>query len=251
MKKNACMIGILFFAALMCGCNSNVPDLTTEQATLITEYATNLLVKHSEISTRTLLSDTELEEGIIEEEKERERKIKEDEIAQAYLNAGIEMVDGATPEEDAENVEGVEYVSPQTISEFLNETNLSIEYSSYELCDSYPSQESTDVYMAMDATPGHQLCVVKFLVQNVTGAEQNFDMITRNGRFRLQTGDGDMVSAQTTMLLDDLSSFRGMIPANGSQQMVLVFEVGNDVSVMNSAKLSIKTDAGEMTVPLN
>ena len=66
MKKRICGILLIIWSAVLCGCNSEVPDLTEEQTALITEYATNLLVKHSELSERNLLSTTELEQGIIE-----------------------------------------------------------------------------------------------------------------------------------------------------------------------------------------
>jgi hypothetical protein len=52
---------------------------------MITEYATNLLVKHSEISDRSLLSETELTLGEQEEAEARVRKEKADEIAESYL----------------------------------------------------------------------------------------------------------------------------------------------------------------------
>ena len=52
--------GIVLAAGLLSGCNSDIPDLTEEESALITEYATNLLVKHSELYDRNLLSASEL-----------------------------------------------------------------------------------------------------------------------------------------------------------------------------------------------
>ena len=80
MKKSMSMLMLVVLSVLLCGCNSKVPDLTPEQTALISEYATHLLVKHSELSERNLLNERELEAGIAIEEQERERQLKAEEI---------------------------------------------------------------------------------------------------------------------------------------------------------------------------
>ena len=92
MKKVLCLLLVWAMPVLLCGCNSDVPDLTPEQTALISEYATHLLVKHSELSDRNLLDEKELEAGIIAEAEEKERQKKADEIAQSYLNKEVEMI---------------------------------------------------------------------------------------------------------------------------------------------------------------
>ena len=59
MKKVLCLLLVWAMPVLLCGCNSDVPDLTPEQTALISEYATHLLVKHSELSDRNLLDEKE------------------------------------------------------------------------------------------------------------------------------------------------------------------------------------------------
>ena len=250
MKKRICVFLLFISGAILCGCNSDVPDLTEEQTALITEYATNLLVKHSELSERNLLSETELEQGITEEEEARERKNKADEIAQAYMSTDGTL-DEVAIEENEGSAEGAAVIPSQTISEFLGESNFEIEYDTYELCSSYPEADSEDVYMAMDATPGHQLCVVKFDVQNLTSDEHNFDMLDRKGRFILRTADGEKISSQATMLLNDLSSYRGNITGNTTEQMVLIFEVKDGITQMENTELVIRTDSGENVFSLD
>lgn len=255
MKKHVYRIaGALLTSLLLGGCGSDVPDLTEEQTALITEYATNLIVKHSELSDRELLSDTQLEAGIIEEAEDRERQLKADEIAEAYLNKEVEMIEGAEETEDSSDdsfAESDSVVTPSlTMAEFFAEDNFSIDYTSYELCDSYPEADSEDFFMAMDATAGHQLCIVKFRVQNTTSSDQEFDMLAKKGRFTLQNGDGKTIQAQATMLLDDLSSYRGTIAANEDEEMVLVFEVEESISQMDSMKLIMKDESGENVISL-
>lgn len=257
MRRYVCKIaGVLFASMLLCGCGSKIPDLTEEQTALITEYATNLIVKHSELSDRELLSDTQLEAGIAKEAEDRERQLRADEIAEAYLNKEAGMTEGAGEDENNDgntaSADGnIDAVPSLTMAEFFAEDDFSIDYTSYELCASYPETDSEDFFMAMDATAGHQLCVVKFQVQNTTSFEQELDMLGKKGRFTLKTADGETIQAQSTMLLDDLSSYRGTIAANESEEMVLVFEVADDVSQMDSMQLIMRDESGENVISLN
>jgi len=251
MKKGFCMLLVAGLSALLCGCNSKVQDLTPEQTALISEYATHLLVKHSELSERNLLNERELEAGIAIEEQERERQLKAEEIAQTYLNTDIEMVEGAVADEEQGNESDQEAIVPsQTIAEFFGEDNFTIDYSSYELCDSYPAADSEEFYMAMDATPGNQLCVVKFSVRNDSAADSELDMIGKKGKYLLRMENGDTKFAQATMLLDDLASYRGIVAANTAEQMVLVFEVDDTITQMDSAELVMKNESGENVISL-
>lgn len=254
MKKYMCRIlGILFASSFLCGCNADIPDLTEEQSAMITEYATNLLVKHSELSNRSLLSETELVLGEQEEAEAKVRKVKADEIAESYLNKKVEMIEGA--EETAGNSEsdGTDeeiYASSQTVSEFFEENDFSIDYMTYDLCTSYPEEAGEDFFMAMDATAGHQLCVVKFQVQNMSSSDQELDMLGKKGRFTLRMGDGENVQAQSTMLLNDLAAYRGTLAAGVSEEMVLVFEVDDNIESIDSMKLIMKDENGENVISL-
>lgn len=251
MRKSMSMLLVVAFSILLCGCGSDVPDLTPEQTALISEYATHLLVKHSELSERDLLDDRELEKGINEEAQERERKAKADEIAQAYLNDEVEMIDGAVAEEEqGEGQNESEILPVQTIAEFLGEESFVIDYNSYELCESYPSAGEDEFYVAMDATSGKQLCVVKFAVSNMTSEDREFNMLGKKNNYVLDMPDGQTISAQTTMLLDDISSYNGTVPANATEQMVLVFEVDDSITQMDSVELIIKNDSGENGISL-
>ena len=102
----------------------------------------------------------------------------------------------------------------------------------------------------MDATEGKQLCIVKFSVKNELSSDQELDMYAKQGRFTLRMDDGTTVSAQSTLLMDDLSSYAGTIPANGEEEMVLVFEVPDSVSQMGSMELIMRDQSGENTLML-
>lgn len=212
MKKNTLILITIVFSMMLCGCGASVPDMTEAQKAVVTEYATNLLVKYSTVSNRSLLNDEELEAGIAKEEEERQRLLKVKEMEELYLSGKADEkkpVDQEKSDNDnAEESQWDETVSvPQlSVAQFFEESAFSIDYSSYILCQSYPEENGEEFFMAMDATQGKQLCVVKFDVANVSGTDQSLDMYAKKGRFSLQLGDGTVVKAQTTLLMDDLSS---------------------------------------------
>ncbi len=254
-KKFAILAGIMLSTSIICGCGSTVPDLTEEETAMITEYATNLVVKHSEISNRQLLGAKELEIGILEEAADRERQIRQKEIEKAYLNS-LE-VDAKEREEESksskDNGEGNKdnAVSQKSMAEFFDENSFLIDYTSYSLCSSYPENEADNLFMAMDATAGKQLCVLHFQVKNQTEQSQELNMLNKKERFTLRLDDGQTISAQSTLLMDDLSSYVGTVEAGNTKELVLIFEVEEGVSQMDNMELIMKDSFGENKVPLN
>lgn len=223
----------------------------TEEA-MITEYATHLLVKYSPVSERSLLNDMQLEEEIAREAEEAERLRKTKEIEQAYIQAaekGQSVADESEENADSSEQSAVN-ISQKSISEFFETENFSISYTSSVLCDSYPEESGDDIFLAMDATEGNQLCVVKFCVKNLSSSDQKLDMLTKQGRFSVRTKDGTVIPAQSTLLLDDLSSYVGTISADDEQEMVLVFEVPDTVSEVGSMDLIMRNQSGENVLTL-
>lgn len=247
------LISMVASAILLCGCGSSIPEMSEAQEAVVTEYATNLLVKYSSIADRDLLNEDELEAGVAKEAEEKERLLKTKELEKAYLQAaenGETIVEQADSDSQSSGTEPVEVVPQRTISEFFAEDSISIDYASYTLCDSYPEENSDDYFMAMDATAGKQLCIVKFSVKNQSSSDQTLDMLGKNERFSLRIDGGKTIQAQSTLLMDDLSSYVGTIPANGEEELVLVFEVSDSVAQVGSMDLIMNGASGNNTLTL-
>ena len=252
MKKCVVFLFTIVISAMLCGCGATIPDMTEAQTAYVTEYATGLLVKYSAVSDRTLLNEKELEEGLAKEAEERERLLKIKELEEAYRNGTAEKLNKEENEGDVSNKESqtVEVVPQLSVAEFFAEDSFSIEYTSYTLCQSYPEKVGEDFFMAMDATPGKKLCIVKFNVRNLTSADQSIDMYEKRGRFSLKLEDGSVVSAQSTLLMDDLSSYTGTIPGGAAEELVLVFEVPDTVSQIGKMDLIMSNQTDNNTLTL-
>lgn len=258
MKKYRVFFCTIVLSGMVCGCGSTIPQMSDMETAIVTEYATNLLVKHSTLSDRALLNEEQLEAGIIKEAEEKERLLKVKELENMYLN-GIEDSADAQNSDNADDNHGTELneldsvtaSTPQlSMDEFFAESNFAIDYSSYILCQSYPEDSDEELFVAMDATPGKQLCIVKFNASNTSAEDQALDMYAKRGRFSLILEDGTTVTAQSTLLMDDLSSYAGIIPAGESEELVLVFEVSDSISQIGNMQLIMNDQNGENRLTL-
>ena len=239
---------VLVLSMLITGCGSTIPDLSEEQTELVTEYATGLLLKYNSIPGRSLLNDSQLEIEEKKEEEQREKEKKKEEAAQAYLAA-----------QEAANSEKKSDVSLQTeeasdniddLAKFYGLDGFSISYIGYQLCQSYPDEEREDFFLAMDATQGKQLCIVQFNVTNILSEEHEFDMFEKQGKFYLSIDGQDKVPAQSTLLLDDLASYKGVLSAENQEQMILVFEVEQSIQQISTMELTAKYDSKKGSIVL-
>lgn len=250
---------VLILSTVFTGCGAlvDLPKMDEEQTALVTEYAAGLILKNNEAFKSGLLDDDELalEATKEAEARERERKIKE--AAQQYIansqNAGKKDKDNGDNSSGTDGGSGSQSApveqSVDNVASFYGLDGFNVSYKGYELTDSYPSG-GEDMLMAMDASPGKQLCVINFDVTNTSAETSNFDMFYRKPNFYLVTDGGDKVHYQATLLLDDMAAYVGEIGPSETKQMVLVFEVDENVSSFGSLSLNVKNDSERGTMKL-
>lgn len=248
MKKKITLIcGMILTASLLGGCGVELPDLTEEQNALMTEYAANLILKHSPEVKRNLLNDDELEVQLKIEAENRVKEEKRKQLAEEYKKA-LENGNKATSENedvdsetdiDSDSAEAGPVTTIPNLGEFFGLNDFSVVYKEYQLMQSYPD-DSEDYFFAMDATAGKQLCVVKFSVENISAGEADFNMLEKKGRFILTINGDIKTQVQSTLLLDDLAAYKGVIAPATSQDMVLIFEIDDSVSSIESMILDVK-----------
>lgn len=237
--KKITVIGSFLILAMLTGCAGELPDMTDEQTAMVTEYASNLLIKYNNLSSRTLLNDSQLEIVEAKEAEEKEKQRKKEEAAQAYLQQQEEE----QSEEEESNIkeEKQEYI--MDFASFLDMEGFSAEYAGCFLCDSYPDETSEDTFFAIEATEGKKLCILNFTVTNQSSEDKELDMFSKQARFYLQLEDEKMIPVQTTLLFDDFSSYKNTMAAGASENMVLLFEVSDTVT--QTSRISMTVQYGE------
>lgn len=245
MRKVGTFLCGIVAAVLMTGCGSVMPDLTEEETEIISQYAAGVLLKYDRVNSGRLLSMSEYEE---EEDKKTEKtepaeKPAEEESAEEESRTDdTEVVDVSQDGETGTT-------APSTIEEYYDIQDITIQYTGYELAESYPAGAEEEIYFAMDATEGMQLLILKFTASNVSAADQTLDMLGHGARFRISVNGGSGENALSTMLLNDLQTYDDVIPAGSSVELVSIVEVPQSITV-ETIDLTMRGDAGNSVINL-
>lgn len=230
MRKAGTFLWGITAAVLMTGCGSVVPDLTEEETEIISDYAAGVLLKYDRVSKGRLLDVPEYEE---EENKKAEWERALEEAAEQPEEEESAPEESGTDDTEVIDVsqDGEAAAVPSTIEEFYGIQGITFQYTGYELADSYPSGTEEEVFFAMDATEGMQLLVLKFTASNGSQENQTLNMLEYGARFRISVNGGSGESALSTMLLNDLQTYDGVIPAGSDVELVSIVEVPQSITV--------------------
>lgn len=252
MKKCGIFSGLLMsMGLLLTGCSNSfdyMPDLTEEESALISEYAAGILIKHDKYGGK-IASDAEIIKADDREarlkasaetfaEMEREKKAAEKEEKKKS---------GSKSESSAPEVQ----MAFQGIAEFCGKDDFRIQYTGYTLCDSYPEGDEAEKVFAMDATEGNQLLVLKFSAENLTDEDKELDIFHSGIKFKVAINEEKERSVLTTLLLDDLSSYKDMIPAKENVPLVLIREIAKaDADKIERITLHLQNGSENATTSL-
>lgn len=241
MKKINVLLCSLGIACVLTGCGATV-ELTEEENEIITEYAVNLLLKYDKYYSDHLVDLSLYEEvaAVEEEEPLEEENSEPEENNESGVN-DTEVVD-ATQEEEPQ---------ASSIEEFYEIPGFTFQYTGYDMTGTYPetTENPADAFFAMEATSGMQLLVLKFQVINQSGTEAELNMLNYNTKIRFSINGEASKGALSTMLLNDIQTYRGMVGAYELVELVAVVEVPTGTSIENISMI-LRSDSGSATIGL-
>lgn len=250
MKRKAIgSVSALLVITLMTGCGNAIPELNDQQQQLVVEYAAGVALKY-DVNRESKLVELTLEQdaapsALVEEVPEEAAEAEKE-------NTDATDTDADQQEEALPDVEVIDHTQSASIEEFLNLDSVKFTYTGCATYDFYPDQNQEDeFYFVMNATQGNKLLVLKFTVENISGAEAVLDMAQSETRYTL-TVNGERKNALTTMLLNDLAYYQGTIAPGESIELVLVCEVPIDQAEMvPTLELTMKNVENTATISLN
>lgn len=226
------IVGIGFMLCIMlAGCSFTIPEMTQEQEDLIVRYAANVALKYDVSYESRLVDLSQIPEttyGSVPEEKE---PTKMDPVVDTETN---DISQEAVPE--------------YTIHSFYNLQGIEINYSSFEICPSYSSDQSEDYNMPLDAEAGKNLLVMFFEVKNVTSEAIELDFLSCAPRFRTSINKGNSTNVLLTMLSNDMGVYIGQIQAEDVVELVLISEIKEDITEIETIELIMQnqTDSAKI-----
>lgn len=224
MKKNRLAAGALALAVSItaCGCGDQIYEMTEEEEAAVVHYAAHAVSKFNKKQSEGIedvavlkalreLKEQEAEERRKqqeEEQKQEEEKKPAADSGQAEPSSGEQ---GAQPE--------VNYVSLKQALKLGSGMNAI--YRKYELTSAYQASQS---YMVR-ANSGNELLVLHVNLKNSGSKTAECNILSKMPSFRLTINDELSVSADTTILLNDLGTYQGRIRAGEKARTLLIFQV--------------------------
>lgn len=245
MKKAGILVVLLTVVCLMGGCLEETP-LTDAELDVVAEYAAGLLLKY----------DKNYEPYLLAAEQLTPTPTEAPEVTPEAPITGTPDVDNPgtqttitpeptpTPTAIPENGEATN----EQLTKVFGVENLSLSYDTYDLCESYNSNE----YYNLGAKEGREYLVVYFLLENTSEEDQELSLSDEKYFYSLYLNATDLYRPTFTMELNDIH-FLGtkdvpfVLKAGETFEAVLIFDIPNNKTV-DMAHLTIMNYETDETV---
>lgn len=223
MKKGKVLVFLAMSAALLTGCVDSMPDLTAEQSDIIAEYAAGLLLKYSSNYNYKIASEEEVaaamaaRQEVSEPETQPETEMEqqtEDETSQGTTSSETQQAESGT--------EQVQFVADLDFAAELGIDDLIIRYQSFEICSSYPQNNSG---FRVDAAQGKKLLVMHFDLEGLPEEDVDCNLFDYDIKMRVNINDTASAAVLSTLIPNDLASYMDVVRAGEIVDVVAVAEI--------------------------
>ncbi len=229
-------------AVFMCGCGSEISELSDAQTQQVGEYAAFAMLRY-DAEHRSRLVDYAEVEAADEFARLAAERAAEAELARQTETAEAEDETPEGPDaidktEDQQS--GDTGYASDTMEDFLElPSGMLLSYKGYTVQSSYPEDADISEYFVVDATAGKKFLVLWYSIYNGSGSDVNVNFLSDNIAFKCRVNDGTTATALVTMLNDDMSTLQLDLRDNEEIDAVLIFEI--DESLANNIdSISVK-----------
>lgn len=230
MKKNIRNLAFMILASLMpliyiAGCKKVSYDKADEDK--IIEYAVNAVLNH--------------DRNYIVKMPERKTEPETEPTTVWISDDNQGGSNGETPNGNSGNSTGKPQPAVVSANEGFGLSGFTVTEAGYEVADRYPAGNDG---FSMVALNKNKLLVLKFNVTNNSNAQAALDMMGKNLSYRCLINNNTGVNVQVTALLNGLNTYNGTFEAGESKEMVLVFQINEEVSAnINNISLYVAKDS--------
>lgn len=235
MKKRVTAIIITIVLAGLTGCVQTT-ELDKEQELQFIEYSVYSVLEHDKnymigLNQVEIESETETEPDTTDNQQPEQGT---DGQGQSGQNSG-----GGSAVQTTDN-----------INDALGIDGAVVEYTGISVCDSFPEAENIPSFV-IKAVSGKKLVVLKFDITNTTDSDMRVDLSSKKLSFKGIFNGSVKTNVLVTLLPEALNTFDDVIPAGGTTQTVLVFEISESYADnITSATVEVKSDSGTKSIKL-
>lgn len=259
MKKILAACTIFALSLFAVGCEKTI-DLTDEENQLIAEYSAELLLKYDRnYSSKYFGNDQFVSPHKVETASNTDASTEEPASTEKPTTTEDKPDDNKTPSNkpdvatgsDAPNNNsshgnnggsslGMEDVTSELkadykhsdfdLADYVGMKNVSIKYQYSMITDTYPSYDSSGVYIGVEAPKGYKLVILKFRIENLTDSEQNIDLYGKDISYKIILDNKKSTKQMFTILMDDLYTYQETLGESSISDAVLLFQVADSVA---------------------
>lgn len=216
MKRFAILM-ILALSLMLTGCMKEI-NLSDDDTDVIAEYIAKTILMKQEDYNPTFHETLDMESTTEEVTPEPTTVVEKPQNNKDGIVA--EKPSQEKPEQHNSSIEDV-----------LGIQHFTVEYTGYGLYDTYPDDESMVYFTLQPTKTGNQLLVVTFKATNTTKKERNLSMQNKKVSYQLDINTGKIFKPLFTLMPNDLQYIDTMVKAKESLELVLIFEVSEDVNL--------------------
>lgn len=226
-------------ALLLGGCGEQPYSLTEDEEGVIVDYSAHAVAKFNTSQPDGLanVSKEEQETEAVDESQttETENKITLD----ASGNA-------AAGEQAAEDGTGQKTTETSTLDELFGEENLSITYTGAKIAANYMEGG----YYSLDAEQGKTFVIVGIDITNSGTDEVEIDNFAKAPKFSVMVNGQERADEENTILPSDFALYQETIPAGATENTVLLFQVPDSVTDVDSLDLFVNISGTNYQITL-
>ncbi len=227
MKKGKVLGLFAMSAMLLTGCIDAMPELTAEQSDIVAEYAAGLLLKYSSNYNYKIADEEEVLAALaarqesIEPETESEEGTEPETDSEQTEDVTNQDTSPLEPETETE-VEQIQFVADLDFAAELGIDDLIIRYQSFEICSSYPGDNTG---FSVDAAQDKKLLVMHFDMEGLPEEDVDCNLFDYDIKMRVNINDTGSTSVLSTLIPNDLGTYMDVVPAGEIVDVVAVAEI--------------------------
>ena len=236
MKQKKCrgLLLLVLGCLMLTGCGEAPYELTDEEQQLIVSYSSHVVSKFNRYQKDGLTYVPDVEEEVPETEVVTEtEQIPETEDVQ-------ENTESIGTENSVESTEVEEPAEETTMDSVFEDMGVTFTYLGNEVTDSYMED---DTY-AVNAGIGKKLLVLKFNLENHTEEEIVLDNMASDdvysAKYIMESGKAYNAKAVMTLLMNDFTTYEGVIEPEKAMEVVIVFEIPAETVSVEHLELKIQ-----------
>jgi hypothetical protein len=220
------LIPVALLMVTLTGCiqENRLPD---QKADIIAEYMAGLVLKYNSYDSSLLpmnMLEEEKTEEVVEEANELTNASDQSEDANTATEQASQNEDNTAKSNESTtkpSEEPEEQLQNYTLSEVIGMKEFAIDYSEYELTDTYSEND----YFSITARKGYQLLIATFTVKNQSKEKAIFNLNKREIKYQLDVNSGTIFKPLLTYSDRDIQYINMPFEKEETKNVVLIFEI--------------------------